>query len=90
MGTAPVLVSAANAAEGVYDQSSQAKSTNMVVYSMIAVIAALIAVLLLAFGLRARKRKSDAKRMDREVREATEELSMIPTHNNVEKENEII
>lgn len=77
MGTAPSEIVAA--ASGTSD---------VVVYTMMLVIVLLIGVLILAFGVRARKRRSGAKRRDKEVREATEELSMIPTHN--QRENDII
>ena len=86
-GTAPVIAGASSAET---DNSFQVNSTSDVwVYIMIAVIASLIVVLVLAFFARGRKRRLDAKRREKELREATEELSMIPTHNNPE-ENDII
>mmetsp|Transcript_1503 Transcript_1503/g.2266 ORF Transcript_1503/g.2266 Transcript_1503/m.2266 type:complete len:256 (-) Transcript_1503:212-979(-) len=90
VGTAPSkqLVAGASGAEnGAYHPQANSTS-NVVVYAMILVIVVLIGVLLLAFGARARKRRADAKQREKQVREATEDLSMIPTHN--QPENEII
>eukprot|EP00579_Thalassiosira_antarctica_P001280 CAMPEP_0201868008 /NCGR_PEP_ID=MMETSP0902-20130614/2066_1 /ASSEMBLY_ACC=CAM_ASM_000551 /TAXON_ID=420261 /ORGANISM="Thalassiosira antarctica, Strain CCMP982" /LENGTH=253 /DNA_ID=CAMNT_0048393291 /DNA_START=87 /DNA_END=848 /DNA_ORIENTATION=+ len=89
VGMAPEkIVAGASAVENGTYHPQENSTSDMVFFALIAVVVALIGVLLLAFGVRARKRRSDAKRREKEVREATEELSMIPTHN--EPENDIL
>lgn len=87
-----ILAGASAANDGsAYHPKPNSESTDMIMYIMTAVIFSLITVLLLAFGFRARKRRFEAKRREREAREATEDLSMIPTHNKPEnEENDII
>lgn len=69
------------------DGSTQSREIDAVVFILIVVIAAVIGVLLLAFFVRGRRRRSDAKRMERQAREATKEFSMVPSN---DPENEII
>mmetsp|Transcript_14567 Transcript_14567/g.31671 ORF Transcript_14567/g.31671 Transcript_14567/m.31671 type:complete len:277 (-) Transcript_14567:112-942(-) len=93
LGMTPMIVAGASAANdgSANHPQSNSETSDMIVFIMSVVIAALIGVLLLAFGVRARKRRSEAKRREREAREATEDLSMIPTHNERgNEENEII
>ena len=72
VGTAPAVGKALGAA----NESAQGKSTNdMVVFVMLIVVASLIGILLLAFGIRAKRRRDEAKRQERESRLATEQLS---------------
>lgn len=89
MAAQKALAGASGAAEGAYHPKTNSKS-DLVVYIMILVIAALIGVLLLAFGVRSQRRRSEAKRRENQARLATEELSMIPTHNRPENENGMI
>eukprot|EP00581_Thalassiosira_minuscula_P007189 CAMPEP_0183705344 /NCGR_PEP_ID=MMETSP0737-20130205/2471_1 /TAXON_ID=385413 /ORGANISM="Thalassiosira miniscula, Strain CCMP1093" /LENGTH=271 /DNA_ID=CAMNT_0025932481 /DNA_START=114 /DNA_END=929 /DNA_ORIENTATION=+ len=79
-------VSAVKNSNGAY-HPKQTTASDTVVFIMIIVVSALIGVLLLAFGVRARKRRKNALR--RASEEANEELSMIPNHNRP-GENEII
>eukprot|EP00578_Thalassiosira_sp_NH16_P016220 CAMPEP_0181126876 /NCGR_PEP_ID=MMETSP1071-20121207/27879_1 /TAXON_ID=35127 /ORGANISM="Thalassiosira sp., Strain NH16" /LENGTH=290 /DNA_ID=CAMNT_0023212539 /DNA_START=15 /DNA_END=887 /DNA_ORIENTATION=+ len=80
---------AAGATDGSYGLAPSASATSdMIVYIMIVVIAALIGMLLLAFGFRAQSRRAEAKQKEREIQAAKEELSMIPTRN--QPENDII
>ena len=81
-------VSAAKGGSNMQSSQANTATSDMIVVIMICVVGALIAVLLLAYGVRARKKRTDAKRQEKEAREATEELSMIPTHN--EPQNDII
>ena len=45
-----------------------------------------VGVLLLAFAVRAQSKRLDAKRREKEVRDATEDLPMIPNYNKPEEE----
>lgn len=80
VGTAPKIVAGATAATSHAQVSS---TPDVVIFAMIFVVAALIGVLLLAFGVRARRRRLER---EKEALEATEELSMIPTHNKPEND----
>ena len=88
-GEAPAgsTATVAGAALASTDASAQSREFDTVVFILIVVIAAVIGVLLLAFFVRGRRRRSDAKRMERQAREATKEFSMVPSN---DPENEII
>lgn len=86
LGTAPRSSDASgggvSAAKGGYFQESQPGSGNDgAVFMTIYVVAALIGALLLAFAVRAHRRRSAAKRRERELIEEMEQVSMIPAHN---------
>jgi len=90
-GKAPsmTVVGASAAQESAYHPQKNSETSDMIVFIATIVITSFIGVLLLAFGFRARKRMSEAKQRERQAREATEDLSMIPNHNRPE-ENEIV
>ena len=82
LGTAPAALGVSAAQDGASNNQSQQNAySDDIVFIMILVVAGLIGVLLLAFGVRAQKRRSETKRREKEIRMATEELSMIPNHN---------
>ncbi|KAL9180154.1 hypothetical protein ACHAXT_008124 [Thalassiosira profunda] len=81
-GTMPASVAAARAGGAQEVQST----SDIVVWTMVAAVALLIGILLVAFGVRTRRRRAEEKRMEQEVREATEELSLKPTDDDPEKE----
>lgn len=92
VGTAPDVSGAVAAAKNgsALNSNEETMEDNIVFFSLIAV-ATLIGVLLLAFGIRAHKRRSDEKQHEERLREATEELSMIQTDDkSMNSENDII
>ena len=98
-GTAPtaivggegIIAGAKGSSSGSLAETESQDNTALdtVVLAFIGVIGALIAVLLIAFFVRAKRRKEEAKQRQKEVRAATEDLSMIPV-DKVDNENEII
>ncbi|KAL3810867.1 hypothetical protein ACHAXA_003389 [Cyclostephanos tholiformis] len=82
--TATTVAGAALASTG---ESASERRLDATVFVLIIAFAAFIGMLLLAFFVRARRRRTEAKRRERQAREETEEFSMIPTN---DPETEII
>jgi hypothetical protein len=69
--------------------SSSSRRVDDVVFGLMIAFVAVIGMLLLAFFVRARRRRAEARDRERQAREATEEFSMIPTSDH-DPETEII
>ena len=87
-GTAPRDVSAATTSETEAGAINGTSSANdKVMMGFIGLFGALIVILLLAFFVRGRRRRAEQERINREVKEATEELAMMPTYDNSDHDN---
>ena len=74
-GTTPAyILASANAAT----YSSGSPISNALVYILIAGVCAFIGIIMLSFFVRARRRRHEAIRTERELQMATEELTMVP------------
>ena len=79
-GTAPIGVSAGteqSPSEASASESGSLSVNDKVMIGFIGIFGALIVILLLAFFVRSRKRRTEQRRINREVQEATEELAMM-------------